>query len=103
MKILFIVVALIVMPAISTYSQIKVLSSGAVNIGKTGYEMIVFDYSGYNGTGPVLYPSGSNSAIQLGKAGKGFLCLYTTTVYYPSDARLKENITNITSPLQTLK
>lgn len=104
MKILFIAVAFIAMPAISIYSQIKVLATGAVNIGKTGYERIVIDYSGYNGGGIVIYPStGSNSAALLGKSGNGFMALHTTTVYYPSDVRLKENITSISAPLQTLK
>jgi hypothetical protein len=85
-------------------AQIKVLTSGELNLGKTnGYPYFILNYTGYCGVGAVLYPSSTGASVLLGKAGYYFGGVYTTSVQYPSDARYKENIKGISNALELVK
>ena len=89
---------------ISLNSQIKVLSTGTLNLGNTlnnnGY--LTIDYTGYPYAFLSIYPTVNNTAY-LGKSGKGFMTVYTYSTQNPSDVRLKENIKEISNALNTIK
>lgn len=90
--------------ALNSSAQIKILSTGAINVGNPAsvYGVFNIDYTGYYSTNLVLYPTVNNSAM-LGKSGKGFIYVYTYNTANPSDVRLKENIKGIKNALSIVK
>jgi hypothetical protein len=84
-------------------AQIKVLSSGELNLGKTTNGYLILNYTGYYGNKCVLYPNATSDCVMLGKSGYYFQCVYTSNVQYPSDSRYKENIKGISNALNLVK
>ena len=93
----------LILACISGYSQIKVLSTGALRLGNTSAGHLIYDYTGYNGGGPVLYPSSTGCSLYLGKSNSYFVGVYSGNFYTMSDGNFKENIQDITNALQTVK
>lgn len=86
----------------NAFSQIKVLSNGNLNLLNTtsSYGYFTIDRTANMGYA-CLYPS--NSSCNLGKPGNGFNIVYTYYTLNASDARLKENIKDVTGALDIVK
>jgi hypothetical protein len=97
------IVTITLLIVFSNNAQIKVLTSGDLNLGKTTSGYLILNYSGYQGGGCVLYPNASSSCVMLGKSGYYFQCVYTSNIQYPSDSRYKENIKGISHALNLVK
>jgi hypothetical protein len=84
-------------------AQIKVLSTGEVNLGKTSAEYLKIDYTGYYGTQLAVYPSTANCVAYLGKSSNRWLFIYSHNVLQVSDSRFKENIRKFDNSLPLIK
>jgi hypothetical protein len=95
----------IILVIISSFmnAQIKVLTTGELNLGKTINGYFILNYTGYYGNKCVLYPNTTADCLMLGKSGYYFQAVYTSNVLYPSDARYKENIKGISNALNLVK
>jgi hypothetical protein len=96
-------VTLSLLVVFSSIAQIKVLTSGDLNLGKTTNGYLILNYTGYQNTKCVLYPNASSDCVMLGKSGYYFQSVYTSNVCYPSDIRYKENIKGISNALNLVK